>query len=507
MTSAPISEGHPAMPFLALSGLSKTYPGVRALDEVSISFEAGEVHAIVGENGAGKSTLIKTIAGAIVADEGTVTIAGRSFADLTPALSRAQGVEVIYQEFNLVPTLSVAENICMGLSTNFFPDFKRMRETARDLLAEFGVDISPNTLVRELPSAQQQLVEIAKALAKSPRILIMDEPTAPLSLAEVDSLFAMIRKTKARGTCIIYVSHRMDEIFAICDRITVLRDGRHVATLATGETDRDTLIRMMVGRELTRTYPERSGSSGDVVLELDALEGNGNAPISLSMRSGEIVGLAGLVGAGRTELAKTICGAVAADSGVLRLDGKEVVFRSPRDALVAGIGLVPENRKEEGTFLEKPIRWNISIGALRFLTRWTTINRPAERKLAEAYRDRLKIKTPSLGQKVGNLSGGNQQKVVIAKTLAARARVILFDEPTRGIDVGARAEVYALMAELAAEGIAILMITSDMEELLGMSDRILVLHNGHLVGTLARAEATQERVLSLASGLKEDKAA
>lgn len=507
MTGGHFNGARTSVPLLSLSSLTKSYPGVLALDDVSVSFEAGEVHAVVGENGAGKSTLIKVVAGAIDLDEGTVTIAGRSFSDLTPALSRAQGVEVIYQEFNLVPTLSVAENICMGLSTGLLPDFKRMRELAKQLLAEFGVTISPDTLVRDLPSAQQQLVEIAKALAKSPRILIMDEPTAPLSLAEVDSLFAVIRKAKAAGTCIIYVSHRLDEIFAICDRITVLRDGRHVATVATNETDRNALIRMMVGRELTRTYPQRSASIGDTILELENLQGNGNAPISLSLRAGEIVGMAGLVGAGRTELAKTICAAVTADGGVVRLSGRIVRFGSPRDALAAGIGLVPENRKEEGAFLGQSIQWNISIGALRFLTRRAMIDHKAERTLAHTYRDRLRIKTPSLEQKVGNLSGGNQQKVVIAKTLAARARVILFDEPTRGIDVGARAEVYALMAELAAEGIAILMITSDMEELLGMSDRIVVLHNGHLVSQLARAEATQERVLALASGLKEDQTA
>ncbi len=494
-------------PLLSLAGIVKTYPGVTALDGVSVSFNAGEVHAIVGENGAGKSTLIKTIAGAIAPDAGRIVIAGEAHDAMTPASSRALGIEVIYQEFNLVPTLSVAENIYMGQSTGWRADFGLMRRRTRELLSDLGVAIDPDTLVRDLPSSQQQLVEIAKAVAKSPRVLIMDEPTAPLSLAEVESLFAIIRKARAAGTCVLYVSHRLDEIFAICDRITVLRDGRHVETLNTAETDRDGLIKLMVGRELTQSYPQRTAEPGPIALELQGLSGNGNAPISFTLRKGEIVGVSGLVGAGRTELAKVIYGAVAAEGGTMLVHGKQQHFKSPRQALSAGIGLVPENRKEEGVFLEKPIRWNIGLAALDFLRRGIAVDRRAEKGLAETYGARLRIKAPSLEQRVKNLSGGNQQKVVIAKTLAARANIIIFDEPTRGIDVGARAEVYALMAELAAEGIAILMITSDMEELLGMSDRILVLHEGRLAGQLSRAEATQERVLALASGLTESHAA
>ncbi len=494
-------------PLLSLSGIVKTYPGVTALDGVSVSFDAGEVHAIVGENGAGKSTLIKTIAGAIEPDAGQIIVAGQSHDAMTPAASRALGIEVIYQEFNLVPTLSVAENIYLGQSTGWRADFGLMRRRTRELLGELGVAIDPDALVRDLPTAQQQLVEIAKAVAKAPRVLIMDEPTAPLSLAEVESLFGIIRKAKAAGTCILYVSHRLDEIFAICDRITVLRDGRHVETIETAKTDRDGLIRLMVGRELTQSYPQRQAQPGEVALELQGLSGNGNAPISFRLHKGEIVGVSGLVGAGRTELAKVIYGAAAADGGTLLVHGKAMRLSSPKLALAAGIGLVPENRKEEGVFLDKPIRWNIGLAALNFLRRGIAIDTKAERQLAETYGDRLRIKTPSLDQRVKNLSGGNQQKVVIAKTLAARANIIIFDEPTRGIDVGARAEVYALMAELAAEGIAILMITSDMEELLGMSDRIVVLHEGRLTGQLSRAEATQERVLALASGMTESQAA
>ena len=500
-------EGGAPAPLLSLHGIRRTWPGVVALDDVSASFQAGEVHAIVGENGAGKSTLIKTIAGAISPDAGTITIAGRRFDTLTPALSRSLGIEVIYQEFNLVPTLSVAENIYLGQGQGWRVDFAAMRARARDLLAELGVAIDPDMLVRDLPSAMQQLVEIAKAMAKSPRVLIMDEPTAPLSMTEVESLFTIIRKARAAGTCVLYVSHRLDEIFAICDRVTVLRDGRYVTTLPIADTNREGLVSLMVGRALTRDYPSRPAPRPDVALELVGLAGNGNAPISLKLHKGEILGVAGLVGAGRTELAKLIYGAARIEAGEMRVNGQPFRPQSPQAALAAGIGLVPENRKEEGVVLDQPIRWNIGLAALRFLRRGLGIDRAAETSLADSYRDRLRIKAPSMEQRVKALSGGNQQKVVIAKTLAARASIILFDEPTRGVDVGARAEVYGLMAELAATGIAILMITSDMEELLGMSDRILVLHNGRLAGELPRQEATQERVLALASGLTESVAA
>ncbi|WP_323014567.1 sugar ABC transporter ATP-binding protein [Devosia sp.] len=500
-------SGGASAPLLQLASITKTYPGVVALNEVSLRFNAGEVHAIVGENGAGKSTLIKIIAGAVTPDQGTLTIAGQSFTEMTPHHSRALGVEVIYQEFNLVPTLSVAENIFMGQSTGWRVDHAGMRRDAKILLDELGVSIDPATLVRNLPSSQQQLVEIAKAVAKRPRILIMDEPTAPLSLAEVEALFGIIRRAREAGTCILYVSHRLDEIFAICDRISVLRDGRHIETLETSQTDRAKLIRLMVGRELTNSYPQRPAPLEENALELRELSGNGNAPISFTLAKGEILGVAGLVGAGRTELAKVIYGAARRDGGDILIFGQKINARSPRQALRAGIGLVPENRKEEGCFLERPIGWNIAIAALDRIRRGMVVDARAERRLAEDFREQLQIKTPSIEQKVKNLSGGNQQKVVIAKTLAAEARVIIFDEPTRGVDVGARAEVYRLMAELTARGIAILMITSDMEELLGMSDRIMVLHNGQMAGLIPIAEASQERVLELASGLSEGTAA
>ena len=492
---------------LSLHHITKTYPGVIALQDVSLDFRSGEVHALLGENGAGKSSLIKTIAGAITPDSGEMVYGNQTFPSLTPIVSRALGVEVIYQEFNLVPTLSAAENVCLGEYTGWRSNKSGMRSKAKALFDDLKVGIDPDTLVRDLSSSQQQLVEIAKALVKKPKILVMDEPTAPLSLAEVEDLFRVVRKVRETGTCVLYISHRMDEIFALSDRVSVLRDGRHIATVETKATDRDTLIRMMVGRSLSETYPKRKPPTAVPALELEQLSGNGNYDVTVTLHKGEILGVAGLIGAGRTELAKLIMGAAARSSGEIRLHGTPVHFSSPKDAIAAGIGLIPENRKEEGCFLDQPIRWNVSIGALKWLKGRLGVDRAKETLLAEKYRTSLRIKTPSVEQTVGTLSGGNQQKVVIAKTLASRTSVMIFDEPTRGIDVGARGEIYRLMTGLASEGYAILMITSDMDELLGMSDRIMVLHEGHVAGILARGDCTQERIMELASGLTQGMAA
>lgn len=504
-TSSTPPDGGQAI--LSLRHITKTYPGVVALEDVSLDFRAGEIHALLGENGAGKSTLIKVIAGAVTPDAGEVETAGQILPGLSPSLSRSLGVEVIYQEFNLVPTLSAAENICLGEYQGWRTNFAAMRAKARALFDDLNVSIDPDTLVRDLSSSQQQLVEIAKALSKTPRILIMDEPTAPLSLAEVENLFRVVRRVRERGTSIVYISHRMDEIFALSDRVSVLRDGCHVATLDTPLTDRDTLIQLMVGRTLKETYPPRKPAGEAVALEAVGLTGNGNRDISFKLHKGEILGVAGLIGAGRTELAKLIIGAASREAGELRLHGRPVHFGAPTEAIAAGIGLIPENRKEEGCFLDQPIRWNISIGALRWLKGRVGIDKRAETVLARRYSGELRIKTPDIEQRVGALSGGNQQKVVIAKILASRTDVMIFDEPTRGIDVGARGEIYRLMVELAAEGYAILMITSDMEELLGMSDRIMVLHEGRITGLLDRSQSTQERIMSLASGVTEGIAA
>ena len=487
---------------LSLTNITKQYPGVLALDKVSLDFVEGEVHALLGENGAGKSTLIKVVAGAIEPDGGGIRIAGQEFSKMTPHLARSLGVEVIYQEFNLVPSLSVAENIFLGDKTGrgILVDRKVMVQRARAVFRQFDIDIDPYALVRDLPSAQQQIVEIAKAVSKNVRILIMDEPTAPLTVSEVDSMFEIVRQLKARGVTILYISHRLEEIFRIADRVSVLRDGRYIATRATAATSRQELISLMVGRELKESYPARTVAPREVALEVRQLSGAGDADISFSVRKGEILGLSGLVGAGRTELARVIFGAEPAESGEILLEGKPVQIHSPQDAINLGIGLIPEDRKTQGVFLDMDIKWNISFTQVRQLSRYAVVDGRRELTLAEKFRDLLRIKTPSLDQQVKNLSGGNQQKVVLAKSLAAQSKVLIFDEPTRGIDVGAKQEIYSLMCALADAGLAIIMISSDMEELLGMSDRVIVLCEGRIAGEVPRADFSQNLILDLASG-------
>ena len=487
---------------LSLKNLTKHYPGVLALDRVSLDFVAGEVHALLGENGAGKSTLIKAIAGAIEPDGGVIAIDGQEHARMTPHLARGLGIEVIYQEFNLAPSLSVAENISLGDKSGrgILVDTKVMVERARSVFRQFNIDIDPRALVRDLPPAQQQIVEIAKAVSKNVRILIMDEPTAPLTVNEVESMFEIVRRLQQAGVTIIYISHRLEEIFRISDRVSVLRDGRYIATRQTAATNRKELISLMVGRELKESYPARRQAPGEVALEVRRLCGNGDEDISFSVRKGEILGLSGLVGAGRTELARVIYGAEPAESGEILVEGRPVQIRSPQDAIRLGIGLIPEDRKNQGVFLDMDIKWNISFSKVRRLSRYTVVNTGQEVAVAEKYRDLLKIKTPGLDQHVKNLSGGNQQKVVLAKSLAAESKILIFDEPTRGIDVGAKQEIYNLMCELADNGIAIIMISSDMEELLGMSDRVIVPCEGRLAGEVPRAQFNQNVILDLASG-------
>ncbi|HAJ38110.1 MAG TPA: D-xylose ABC transporter ATP-binding protein [Chloroflexi bacterium] len=487
---------------LSLKNITKQYPGVLALDRVSLDFVQGEVHALLGENGAGKSTLIKVIAGAIEPDAGVIQIGAQQYTQMNPHLARSLGVEVIYQEFNLAPSLSVAENIFLGDKTGrgILIDKKVMVQRAREVFKQFAIDIDPHALVRDLPSAQQQIVEIAKAVSKNVRILIMDEPTAPLTVSEVDSMFEIVRQLKARGVTILYISHRLEEIFRIADKVSVLRDGRYIATRATAATNRKELISLMVGRELKESYPARTVAPREVALEVRHLSGNGDEDISFSVRKGEILGLSGLVGAGRTELARVIFGAEPAESGEILLEGRPVQIRSPQDAINLGIGLIPEDRKHQGVFLDMDIKWNISFTQVRQLSRYAVVDGRRETTLAEKFRNLLRIKTPSLEQQVKNLSGGNQQKVVLAKSLAAQSKVLIFDEPTRGIDVGAKQEIYNLMCALADDGLAIIMISSDMEELLGMADRILVLCEGRIAGEVPRAQFNQNLILDLASG-------
>jgi ribose transport system ATP-binding protein len=487
---------------LSLEKVTKKYPGVLALNNVSIDFLEGEVHALLGENGAGKSTLIKAVAGAIDVDAGIIKINGQEYPKMTPSLSRSLGIEVIYQEFNLVPTLSCAENIMMGESvgSNIFFNSKLVEAKAAEILKQFAVAIDPKKLVQELSIAEQQIIEIAKAVSKNIKILIMDEPSAPLSVAEVEIMFDIIKQLKQKGVTIIYISHRLEEVFRISDRVSVMRDGCYVATKNTKETNRQELIKLMVGRELKESYPPRKKLAGDIALEVKNLTGNGDKNISFTVRKGEILGISGLVGAGRTELAMLLFGAVPATKGEILLNGKPVKIKRPLDAIRQKIGLLTEDRKGQGLFLELSVKWNISFPIADRISKYGIVNTKKEDEIAKKYKERINIKTPSLLQQVINLSGGNQQKVVLAKSLAAESDILIFDEPTRGIDVGAKQEIYQLMTELADNGIAILMISSDMEELLGMSDRIIVLCEGELAGEVKKDQFEQHYILDLASG-------
>lgn len=490
---------------LSVRDMVKTYPGVVAINHFSMDVREGEVHALIGENGAGKSTLIKTLSGAIEPDSGLIRVGEQEFSSMTPALSKKQGIEVIYQEFTLVPGISAAENVFLGekTGTGVFVDIKDRERRAEELFRQLNVEIDVSKPVKHLSPAHQQLVEIAKAVSRNVRILIMDEPTAPLTVSEVDNLFRIIRDLKAKGVTIIFISHRLEELFEIADRVTVMRDGCFVDTKNIEELDRKQLISMMAGRELNESYPERTCAIGEEILRVENLTGNGDRDISFTLHRGEILGFAGLVGAGRTELMRVIYGADELEDGKIFIKGKEEKIRSCQDAIRCGIGYIPEDRKNHGVFLRMSIKWNTVVNNLKGYSKGIFVDTEKETEAAQNYAERFKIKTPSLDQKVGNLSGGNQQKVVIAKTLAAESEIIIFDEPTRGIDVGAKQEIYKLINELAESGHGIIMISSDMPELLGMSDRIVVIYEGRKTGEAAKEEFEQNYILDLASGGKE----
>lgn len=488
---------------LKLEGLCKYYPGVKAIDDVSMEFTEGEVHALLGENGAGKSTLIKMIAGAIHPNAGTIEIAGEKFTHLDPQLAKEKGVEVVYQEFNLIPTMSCAENVFLNVRTSkskYLINTQERAKRAKELFDSLGVDVDPNRPVGTYSPAYQQIVEIAKAVSKTPKILIMDEPTAPLTVSEVDLLLDIVRKLKKQGVTIIYISHRIEELFEIADRVSIMRDGHYIATKNIEETSRRELINLMVGRELTESYPCRKVTPGEEVLRVENLCGNGDKNINFTLHKGEILGFAGLVGAGRTELMEMLFGAAPIKSGQIYLHGKPTEIKDTADALRKGIGLIPEDRKRNGVFLQRSIKWNNVISAPHRFTKNGIINAKKEAEITQYYIDKLHIKTPTMDQKVGNLSGGNQQKVVLAKAMAAETKILIFDEPTRGVDVGAKQEIYLLMNELVEEGHSILMVSSDMPEVLGMSDRIVVLSEGHQAGILEKSDFSQAVVLDYASG-------
>jgi ribose transport system ATP-binding protein len=491
-------------PALEMRRIRKTFPGVVALDAVDLTLSAGEVHVLLGENGAGKSTLMKILSGAYRKDGGEVLIAGREADIQSPRDALARGIRIIYQELNLVPHLSVAENIFLGAAPQKWPgiiDWRRLYADTAHLLAELGLDIEPATPLAHLSLAQRQMVEIAKALKDEASILVMDEPTSALTAREVDQLFALIARLVGRGVAIVYITHRLDEVYRIGKRVTVLRDGRHVTTKLLSETSITELVRDMANRDLREHFPKQRTPVGTELLRVDHLSRTGVLnDINFTLRSGEVLGIAGLLGAGRSELARAIAGADRATAGAIHINGKAHVLRSPAEAIRLGIGLLPEDRKAHGLVALLTVARNVALPHGRKLSRLGFVSNRAETALAEPIVRDLRVKaTPH--QEVRLLSGGNQQKVVLGKWLAGDARIFIFDEPTRGVDVGAKVEIYNLMNRLTAAGAGIIMISSELPELLGMSDRILVMHRGRISAEFDAAEATQERVLSAALGL------
>ena len=497
---------------LQLQHIRKEYPGVVALKDVTLELKPGEILALIGENGAGKSTLIKCCSGAVIPTSGKIIVNGKEYSSMTPQLAAENGIAIIYQEFNNVRELSAAENLFLGrpIRKGMVIDRKAMEEAATKAFEQLHIKIDPKALMKDLTVGYQQMVEIAKAVQQNAKILIMDEPSAPLTSAEVESMFEVVERLRSEGVSIIYISHRLDEIYRLSDRIVVLRDGEYIKTLITKDSHVQELIQLMVGRELTQSYPPRKDCIQDeVVLELQNVCGNGDKDMSLKLRKGEILGLGGLVGAGRTELAELIFGVKPIESGKMIYKGKEVNPKSPREAIDLGIALVPEDRKRHGAMLGISIKNNINMPIYEKNSKLSVIDSRKEMKIAQKQRDDMAIKTPTLHQLVKNLSGGNQQKVILGRWLAADSELIIFDEPTRGIDVGAKYEIYKLMNDLVEnQGKSILMISSEMEELLGMSDRVIVLAEGEMTGELSKEEFSQEAVMTFASaaGAKKEEA-
>lgn len=488
---------------LVLRGVSKSFGGVQALKNVTLGFNAGEVHGIIGENGAGKSTFINILSGALTPTEGEIEFWGKIYPRFTPNQAIRLGIATVHQELTQFDAMTVADNILMSdyVGRSGFYDRKAQWERVEQLLADFQLDIRPDDLIGSLSTANREIVEIAKALNLDAKVIILDEPTAAMTVSEQKKLFGIIHRLKEKGMTIIYISHLLQEVEELCDRVSVLRDGNYVGTYPASELTINRMISLMVDRDLGSIYLDKEPCSDEVVLKVEHLTGNGVKDISFELHRGEILGLAGLAGAGRTELAQVLYGAARRQSGRVSLYGRDIDTRSTSQAIAQGIGLVPEDRKTQGVFLEKPIEWNITLVNIRQYCRSIFRSKGKERKAAEAYRERLRIKTPNLHLPAGSLSGGNQQKVAIAKMLSGNPDILIFDEPTKGVDIGAKKEIYQLMLDLTRQGKSILMISSDMGELLGVSERILVLHEGKIAGEVLKKDTTQSRILELASGL------
>ena len=490
-------------PIVQMEHITVEFPGVKALDDVSFSLERGEVHVLLGENGAGKSTLMKVLSGVYKRNAGTVFVDGQETAFAGTREAKAAGVNIVHQELNLVPYLTVAENIFLGREpkSGGILAWKRLFSDAGEVLKRLGVDLDPRAVLKTLSVAQQQMVEIAKCVSQNSKVIIFDEPTSSLTDKEIDALFGIIADLKAQGVGIVYISHRFDEIKRIGDRATILRDGRYIGTIAVADTPVETMIHMMVGRELSDMFPKVEAPIGDVVFEAKNFSTKDKLDnCSLSVRQGEIVALAGLMGAGRTEFARAIIGADPVTAGEVYLNGQKLRIRSPEDAVRQGIGLLPEDRKHHGLVLGMGVGENITLASLKKAMKNGMLSKKSEESFGEKYVEAMNIKTPHLRQKVKFLSGGNQQKVVIGKWLMTGGKVLIFDEPTRGIDVGAKAEIYRIMCELAGQGMAIVMISSELPEVLGMSDRVVVMCGGRVAGEMSRAQATQEKIMHLATG-------
>lgn len=488
---------------LRMEHITKVFPGVKALSDVSLTLREGEVHALCGENGAGKSTLMKVLSGVYHAEEGEIYVDGSKVQIEDTNAARKLGINIIFQEFNLCPHLTIADNIWMDRQPKKlgFVDDKKLMEKTASILDELGLNLSPKRLVRTLSVAEQQMVEIAKAMSYNSRILVLDEPTAALTDSEIDKLFAIILKLKQQGVGMFYISHRLEELERITDRISVIRDGQYIGTDDFNMITIDDIVAKMVGRELNDKFPIYQRNIGPVVIEADNIKNKKVDVEHVEIRAGEIVGLAGLMGAGRTELARALFGADATESMTLKLDGESVKINQVKDAIRNGIGYITEDRKKDGLALNMDIEKNINLAHIPQLCTKFFVDEKEANRNADEFIESLKIKTPGKRQKVGNLSGGNQQKVVLAKWLCNEIKVLIFDEPTRGIDVGAKYEVYELMNQLSDKGVAILMISSELPEILGMSDRILVMHDGKISGELNREEANQEIILKYAAGL------
>jgi len=497
-------------PLLRMSLISKRFPGVQALDDASLEVLPGEIHALLGENGAGKSTLIKILSGAQQPDSGTIEFGGQSVTFVSPHDAQRRGIVTIYQEFTLTPNMTIAENVFIGREPGLgvFVDWRKMASETRAITKRLGLELQPMSIVRGLSVAEQQMVEIARALSMKSRLIVMDEPTSALSSAEVEKLFRIIRELKAHGLSIIFVTHRLEEVMQICDRYTVLRDGRLVGSGAIANTTIDGIIRLMVGRQVNALFAHREKTpAGDVVLAVEGLNRRGNAQdqnasvladVGFEVHRGEILGVAGLVGAGRTEMARAVFGADPFDSGRVFVDGRQVRIRSPQNAIRHGIGLVPEDRKQQALFLALAVRVNLSMASHQRIMRWGVfMDETAERAMVEEFRKRLNIRMASPEQLIASLSGGNQQKVTLARWLALRPKVLIVDEPTRGIDIVAKVEVHNLLFEMARSGIAVVAISSELPEVLAISDRIITMREGRISGEIKGENATEEVLMSM----------